>query len=355
MTENPLPHPPLGGAFGPHRLLVPPPPGARHAHLGWPKAAVAPDGTVVLAYSAGRFHGNHGEGCPAVSLSADGGETFSPPDILMNFDAATPLTNSANTALGVAEDGAFVLLAMGYRGDEANSVFGWRSEDGGRAWAPVDTSALADNRTGSVYGRVFPVPGRGLAVAGHYRASAGRARQGIWLAFSPDNGRTWGGPEEITDGPFVEPCFLFAEGRLLGLLRVHPKQAAYWQAVSDDLGKTWHVGESSLRLEDDGLNFPSPSMVAPPERPGQLLAFQTQRAVPGSTPGAIRLWTAGIGDLGWQPGELVAEFPRVPGDPNTDFGYPWAVPVGGGKWLLAFYFGRKDGPAGIWGTVFRCP
>ena len=66
--------------------------------------------------------------------------TWSPPKILREFDQSMLLNNSANTALGVADDGSVVLLAMAYTGDERNGIFGWRSTDSGDTWKPVDVS-----------------------------------------------------------------------------------------------------------------------------------------------------------------------------------------------------------------------
>ena len=343
--------PELQGDYGAARVIVPAPGDARFAHLSWPKIVTCGD-ALVLACSAGRFHGNHGEGCPAVSVSRDGGETFSSPRILREFDATMGLTCSANTALGVAHDGAVVLLAMAFTAEERNSVFGWRSADGGDSWAPVDVSTLADGRTGSVYGHVFPVPGRGLAVAGHYRpGSVGRTR-GVWMAFSEDGGLTWGEPESVTDEDLVEPAFTCSEGRLVGLIRARRRQANYRQAVSDDGGRTWTLSTSPLGAES-GCRAPSPFVVADPPDPRRLFAFETLRRRDGATPGRMYLWTADARDLAWRRLGLVAEVPRLPEDPYRDFGYPWTAPLPNGEWFTAFYSGLKNGPNALWGLRMR--
>jgi hypothetical protein len=124
---------PEGGEFGSPRVLVSAPDDPRFHHLAWPKIATAPDGTVVLAYVSGRRHVD-GEGCPVVALSTNGGRSFSGPLILKEFDRRRPFHHAANLALGVAEDGAVVLLCMAFTGNRRNSVFGWRSTDGGRTW-----------------------------------------------------------------------------------------------------------------------------------------------------------------------------------------------------------------------------
>ena len=341
----------LCGDYGAARVILPAPENPRFAHLSWPKIVTCGD-ALVLAYSAGRFHGNHGEGCPAVSVSRDGGETFSSPRILREFDATTDLTCSANTALGVAEDGAVVLLAMAFTADDRNSVFGWRSADGGASWAPVDTATLADGRTGSVYGHVFPVRGRGLAVAGHYRPGSISRTRGLWMAFSQDGGLTWGEPEPLTDEDLVEPAFTCSAGRLVGLLRDRRNQANYRQAVSDDGGRTWTLSTSPLGGEPR-FRAPSPFVIADPSEPHRLFAFETLRRRDGNAPGRMDLWTADARELEWRRLGLVAEIPRAEGDPYRDFGYPWMTPLADGAWFAAFYAGLKKGPNALWGLKMK--
>ena len=184
-------HPPDGGAV---RIAVTPPEDKRFAHLAWPKVARARDGTIVLAYLAGIFHG--GAGCPAVSYSTDNGKTFSPPNVLREFGKGKDYANSGNLAVALAEDGGMVLLAMAH-GENANNIFGWRSGDSGRTWTPTDTSALGPDKTGSVTSMINS-PGIGLIAVGHYRKPS-KPAVGIWWAVSRDSGRTWGDPSPITD------------------------------------------------------------------------------------------------------------------------------------------------------------
>ena len=71
--------------------------------------------------------------------------------------------------------------------------------------------------------------------------------------------------------------------------------------------------------------------------------------MPGNTPGRISLWTSESTGEAWSDQGIIVEFPRVDGDENTDFGYPWMVKREDGRWLLAFYFGESAGPNAIWG------
>jgi len=336
----------MAADFGEARIVVAAPDDERFAHLSWPKVVTAEDGTLVLAYIAGREHVN-GDGCPAVSISSDGGKTFSEPQILREFDKSTKYQHGANLAMGVADDGAIVLLAMAFTNDERNSIFGWRSEDSGKSWKPVDTSSLADSKTGSVFGRVFAVPGKGLAASGHFRKPKG---SGIWMAFSPDHGKTWGDPRTVTADAYFEPTFLYAGKKLIGLIRENQAHA-YHQYVSADLRESWQVKPGALQGDASSVH-PSPFLIEDPAHPGQIYVLQTQRGKNNQ----IHLWkgradaSADGHDLKWEHVKQVVEVPK-----DQDFGYPWMTPLGDGKWFVVYYAGEKVGANSIWGLEISLP
>lgn len=326
------------------RVAVPPPSDPHFAHLSWCKAVRAPDGTIVLAYIAGIFHGSHGGGSPAVSISTDDGKTFSEPNILRVFDKEKDYSCSGNLALGVAEDGAIVLLAMAYTGDERNHIFGWRSTDGGRSWKETDTTTLGPNKTGSVFGNILTIPGRGLTAIGHYRAGSSPHAKGIWIASSTDDGRTWGEPHRIFDEPTVEPMLIRSGDRLIALLRKLGKSDAQLVSVSDDDGKTWQTAPSELTIEKPGFSLAAPFAAVHPERPNQLVVLTTERGKPGR----IWLWKAEADKLNWRRERIVLEYPRPDGSKHNDYGYPWLVHLRGDRWLMFYYHGLGRGPNSIW-------
>ncbi len=336
----------------PVRIAIAPPKDPQFAHLSWNKALRTVNGTIVLAYIAGAFHGAHGGGCPAVSYSTDGGQTFSAPNVLRQFGPGRDYSCSGNLALGVAPDGAVVLLAMAYTGNESNHIFGWRSEDEGVSWTPVDTGTLGPNKTGSVFGNILAVPGRGLLVFGHYRLGAQPYTSGIWMAASADSGRTWGLPRRISEVPAVEPLVLQVGSRLIGFFRGSDAlRGRQFVAISDDLCDTWKTELSVLGPEDPNTSgLAAPFAVENPGRPGEILVLTTERALAGSTPGRIWLWRGDAQHLDWRRDRVLLEFPRIPGDPHTDFGYPWLVPLENGRWLMFYYHGRKRGHCPIWVT-----
>ena len=338
---------PRGGDFGEPRVVVAAPADARSAHLSWPKIVTTPNGNLVAAFSAGIGH-NIGSSGPAVSVSTDRGATFSPPRLLRRFpEDDDRYDDCGNMALGLADDGAVVLLAMAYRGDEANTIFGWRSEDEGASWEQIDTRALAENRTGSVYGHVFSVPGRGLAVAGHYRSPSQPHAEGIWVAFSKDGGRSWGAAERVAERRLFEPAVVFVAGRFVGLIRDGASTPPYWQLVGD--GERWSLEPSPVRPTEakTRLRAPSPFLVVDADNPSRLWALESQR-FGGEGGGAIWLWSADATALDWQRLGLVIEFPAG-NEEHVDFTYPWMSPLGDGRWFLVFYSGRRRGTSAIYG------
>ena len=327
--------------FGEPRVVVAPIDGDRFAHLAWPKVVRTRQETIVLAFSAGRFHGAHGEGCPAIAVSNDRGETFSPPQIVTEFTADDTYTHCGNLALGVTTDDTLILMAMAYRGDEANSLFSWVSIDQGESWQESNVSALAAGRTGSVYGSVFKVDGRGYSVAGHFREGSYPDTQGIWMSTS-DDGLHWKAPEKVTDRPLVEPAFVAMEENIIGLAR--PNTDRYEQIVANRRRMDWKVGESGVTASGPNTQLPCPTLFRVGDR---LVSLVTERTVPGNAPGRIIAWSADLEGAAWKRGQTLIEFPAD--EENNDFGYPWMIPLDDDRWWCTFYQGRNKGACSIYG------
>jgi hypothetical protein len=260
------------------------------------------------------------------------------------FDKDKDYSCSGNLALGVAEDGAIVLLAMAYTGNERNHIFGWRSTDNGRTWSEVDTSTLGPNKTGSVFGNILNIPGRGLSVLGHYRAGSSPHTKGIWIASSGDHGRTWGEPTKIVEEPTAEPMMVRSGDRLIALLRKSGKSDLQYVSVSDDGGKSWKTAPSELKIEKPGFSLAAPCAAVHPEKPNQLIVLTTERG----DPGRIWLWRAEADKLDWKRERIILEYPRPEGSKHNDYGYPWLVHLEGDRWLMFYYHGLGHGPNSIW-------
>ncbi|MCO6048074.1 glycoside hydrolase [Aeoliella sp. ICT_H6.2] len=346
----------LAGDFSEPRVLVAAPHDSSIRHLSWPKVVRTPDGTLVAAFIAGSFHGSHGGGCPAVSVSTDEGQTFTAPHILKRYRDGDEYTSAGNVALGVADDGAVVLLSMAYNANVASTIDGWRSEDSGRTWQTVDVSALARGKTGSVFGHVVNVPSKGLAVFGHYRPPATDKTGGIWMAWSTDNGQSWSESQSISDldEPLVEPAFTFADGRFVGLVRGARNSGRYVQMTSDDFGQTWQTKINGLVSDYPGTcELPSPHIAVDPNRPDHLYALVSERykSEPRELIGRIVLYEANSQQLNWTPVGEVARFPKDLGR-RKDITYAWMTPVENGRWLAVFYCGEARGSSDIYGLNF---
>ena len=341
---------PVGGDYGQPRLLIAAPENPRFSHLAWPKVCQTKDGTLVVAFVAARAHTL--DGCPAVSVSTDGGTSFTRPHILKEFDSSQDYAHCGNVALGAAEDGSVVVLAMAFTGDTRNTVFGWRSTDSGNTWQPVDTSALADDKTGSVFGRIFPVPGKGLVALGHYRPPS-EPSTGIWMSVSQDHGRTWGPPRLVVPGRYYEPAAVFAAGRFIALLRNGRREFRwrYDQAVSDNPGERWQITAGAIAVAPESrCSLPSPFIAVSGRDPTRLYALQSERGTVGDSRGRIYLCTADAKTLKWKCQGLVVSIPKA-ATGLSDWSYPWMTSLDGDKWFLVFYAGRVSGRNSIWAVT----
>jgi hypothetical protein len=325
------------------RVAVEAPTNHRFEHLAWPKAVRTANGTIVLGYLAGTHHGD--ESCPAVSISTDGGKTFSAPNVLREFGPGKDYTNSGNMALGLAHDGSVLLLAHGHTAN-TNHIFGWRSRDDGRTWTPVDTSALGPNKTGSSTGAIVQLPGRKLMVVGHYRAGSKPFTTGIWQSVSEDDGQTWGDPAMVNNLNAGEPVLVRHKERLLVFIRGRgPAAARQFVSVSDDWGRTWRTELLNLGPTAKHTTLLAhPFAMVNPHNPEEIVAVTFERPAPGSA----HLWRADAKTLTFKHDRTVVELPKLEGDKNTDFGYAWLLPMEERRALVFYYHGMARGPNPIW-------
>lgn len=331
-------------------------PDARFAHLGWPKALQLTDGTVLLAFLAGETH--IAGGSPAVAISTDGGRTFSDPHILEAFDDSKEFRHSGNLAIGVAADGAVVLLAMAFTKSNAH-IFGWRSRDLGRTWTPTDNRKLGPQKTGSVFGNLVQLPDQRLLAVGHYRPGSQPYESGIWMAESRDHGASWEEPRRILDLVCVEPLLVrAASGRLLLFLRhdvpadMEGSQSLAW---SDDDGLSWQLQLKAFMADDpSSQRLAAPFAYPDPEDPEQLLVMLTTRSRSTSTnwgkwtPGDIALWRGSVRNLQFKRVRTLLKVPFIEGDLNQDFGYPWLIHLGQQSYRIYYYHGEILGSCALW-------
>jgi hypothetical protein len=325
------------------RIAVSAPEDPRYHHLGWPKAVRTAEGTIVLGFLMGRKH--VGENCPAVSVSTDGGMTFSVPKRLREFGKDKDYGASGNMALGLAHDDAVLLLSHGYSPDTCH-IFGWRSTDSGRTWKTVDTSALGPNKAGSATGHIVQLPGKRLMAVGHYRNGCQPYTRGIWRSISEDGGLTWGEPVLVSPQPGAEPVLVRHQHRLLVFIRATGEEATrQFIAVSDDWGDTWRTELSNIGAILPGTRaLAHPFAMMHPHRSDELLAVTFERGPMG----AAQLWRGNPTTLGFTHERTLVNLSKQSVETNSDYGYGWLVPMDGRRALLFYYHGRKDGPNSIW-------
>lgn len=325
------------------RIAVAAPENPRFSHLAWPKAVRTADGTIVLGYLAGTHHGS--ESCPAVSRSTDGGKTFSTPHVLKEFGPGQTYTNSGNMALGLAHDGAVLLLAHGHTANSSH-IFGWRSTDSGRTWQPVDTSALGPDKTGSSTGTIVQVSGKKLMVTGHYRSGSKPYDTGIWQSVSLDDGLTWGAPSMVNNVNAGEPVLVRTGDRLLVFSRGRgPAASRQFVSTSDDWGQTWKTDLSNLTtIGQKATSLAHPFAMVNPHKPDELLAVTFERPAPGSA----QLWRGSTKTLSFKHDRTLVELPKLENDAHTDFGYAWLVPLENRRALVFYYHGLTRGANAIW-------
>lgn len=237
-------------------------------------------------------------------------------------------------------------MAFNYKQKE-NTIFGFRSEDGGKIWKTVDTENLANNKTGSVYGHIFQLPEGRHGVVGHYRPGCKPYEQGIWMSFSDDNGLSWSSAKCITEGNFVEPAIIYTHRGFIGLLRTEGGRDFYTLAFSKD-GENWNFKANAFGMEQRGQKYPSPFLIHDPQDKKRLLAFSSVRHED------ITLYSADMNsaetliDLKWNRVGTLVKW-GGPGEEHADWTYPWMTHLGNGKWMCAFYYGRRRGKCDIYG------
>jgi hypothetical protein len=190
------------------------------------------------------------------------------------------------------------------------------------------------------------LPGRKLMVVGHYRAGAKPFSTGIWQSISDDDGFTWGEPSMVNNLNAGEPVLVRHGDRLLVFIRGRgPAEARQFVSISDDWGKTWRtelLNITAVNKHTRGLAHPF-AMVNP-HKPDELIAITFERPLPGSA----RLWRGDAKTLAFKLDRTLVELPKIDGDPHSDFGYAWLLPMEDRKALVFYYHGMARGPCPIW-------
>ena len=195
---------------------------------------------------------------------------------------------------------------------------------------------------------IVQLPDGRLLLAGqdfHYRP---RHHSRCVLYESRDGGESWQYLAVVAEdggvAVFEEPALIrTASGRLVMLLRTHCaldgaefKRARLFRTVSEDGGRTWSVPENT------GVHG-EPAHLCPMEN-GKILVSIGHREAPFGV--RLRICDAELSNLAAAE-EIVLRDDG--GRPNT--GYPWATPLGGNRYFIAYYLDPPGGRSGVFGTI----
>jgi hypothetical protein len=212
-----------------------------------------------------------------------------------------------------------------------------RSTDGGRTW---DETVKLDTT---------PYPG-GYGMRGGAQLPNGDVLlplsdvpnyQRVFVARSPDGGRTWGKPVEVAAEPgkrFEEPSILvLGLDRILLMLRENTTRFLH-QSLSLDGGWTW-----TRPVQTPIWGYPAHLLALPD---GRILCVYGHRRRPY---GILAVLSNDQGES-WDVDNTLI----IRGDlPNADLGYPSSTLTEEGDIFTVYYGQDQDGVTCIWGTRFQ--
>ncbi len=326
---------PLSGAGVPYQVLT--------KGLGYfPVAIGLKNGDVLAVIRAGAGHIGV-KGRLDLIRSTDRGKSWSAP-----WTAVDDGYDDRNPALGQLKDGTIVLayaVASGYdatglrwnaRTDRVfDGVYLVFSKDNGRTWSkPVRDGTIHGFYAGkglvSPYGKIIQLPDGTVLMAVYFEFFDERHNQS-YVYRSKDGGRSWGQPTLLGEHYNETGLVRLRDGRLLAAMRSE-KGGNIAIIESPDLGKTW----SAPRQITADRQHPADLIQL---RDGRVLMVFGERNAPRGVHAMIspdgRTWDQSKRII------LAADAP------NTDCGYPSSVEVGKGKILTLYYQveNTSDAPA----------
>ncbi|MBK8475495.1 MAG: exo-alpha-sialidase [Opitutaceae bacterium] len=289
----------------------------------WPVLTRWPDGTLGLVHFDCATHGRT-EGNLAALVSHDAGATWAGAGLAAPHE---PASNRMHLATGLDHAGRWLVLSTGFHfvGEEwAGLTPLWLSVAAapGQPWTVHRQISIAVPSPALIpHGRIAALPDGRLAAT--FYLSEGRERPSrAWLAFSRDDGQTWGEAVELGEGDANEVVFL-------------PRPNADWLAVVRT-HRDYHL--KLLRSPDAGATWPAPAdLTLPMQHPGDLTELGDGRIL--LTYGirnrglmALGARLSRDGGANWGAPAVIFQFGEA-----LDCGYPSTVVCADGGLLTAAY------------------
>ena len=305
----------------------------------FPVIARLKDGTIaVVMRGAGAHIGR--EGRLDLIFSNDDGETWSSPQTVVEGP-----DDDRNPAMGVAPDGTLVLaysILKGYQPDGTlprqqrifDGVYVIRSKDGGKNWgAPIKIDKFPSGRL-SPYGQIVTLDDGSLLMQIGARddllnVKAGEGRNYAYAFRSFDNGKSWDEFSLISPG-FDEVSFLqTGESRILAAMR------SVDRSEQDGFPSGTHLTESF----DNGKTWSEPRRVTfDQEHPANLIQLPDGRIImthgERNRPMGIQAMISHDRGKTWSQKDKLALAWQ---SPNWDTGYPSSLLRRDGKILTVYY------------------
>jgi len=310
----------------------------------FPVLALSNDGVVVAALRGGAGHIGRAGRMETVR-SLDGGQTWTPPDLIADSE-----DDDRNPAFGVSAQGTLILLYHRQHNYDADgnylggvrisdrkpvALMATRSFDSGLTWEEPFHLSIDSLPTGSPYGKIISLSDETL-IAPIYNSQAwadrnsGQQFDSSYTARSQDDGRTWGEVTLIAHHMNETGLVALPDGNLLAVMR-------------DDEGQSLH----SARSQDGGLTWTPPAQITQSRQhpadlvllsSGDLLLTYGNRNPPHRIEGRVsrdggRSWLDVLLTFSGHLYGYTTEQSR-----RTDLGYPSSVVNNDGQGVTMYYY-----------------
>ena len=221
--------------------------GGERRHRAFPGVVRLTSGELLVFYREGSDHWRTVDGVVKMVRSQDEGESWSAPELVFSEPG---WGSGAHHGPAQLSDGRVILpmtLVGSYEDlpdgvEMRGKVYLLSSEDGGNSWSePLHLGPTEGWSWQNNYGRVHELPdGRVFVPGGGQKVGEGPGYTGYFV--SHDGGRTFPDRVDVSAGQGLSDELDLApmpDGRWISLVRDDRPPYEFYQAYSDDEGRTW--------------------------------------------------------------------------------------------------------------------